>query len=97
MLVRNLGIAALIAEAINGLFFRELECPGIAGTFGEGQSVEISLDGFTLHNPGLALSLNARPVPSMLLEPMLPGGLYPYLEGQGLLVSRTAGGASGIG
>jgi 3-isopropylmalate/(R)-2-methylmalate dehydratase small subunit len=91
--LRNLGIAALIAESINGLFFRNavnfgllaLECPGVAAAFEEGQIAEISLDASTVRNRATGCELNARPVPQMLIDLMRGGGLYPHLEQQGLI------------
>ena len=102
--LRNLGIAALIAESINGLFFRNavnygllaLECPGIDAAFEEGQTAEVSLEDFTVRNRETGTLLEARPIPPMLLELMLHRGLYPQLERQGLLEPRTATGNSGI-
>ena len=56
--LRNCGIPALIAESINGLFFRNavnfgllaLECPGVRAAFAEGQTAEITLEDFTVRN-----------------------------------------------
>src|SRR5436305_1272695 len=66
--LRNLGLGALIAESINGLFFRNavsfgflaLECPGVAAAFAEGQTAEISLDDWTVRNrdTGAVLAVN---------------------------------------
>ena len=91
--LRNCGVAALVAESINGLFFRNavnfgllaLECPGVHAAFQEGQMLEIELDGFTVRNPDTGAVLKAQPVPPMLLDLMRNGGLYPYLERQGLI------------
>jgi len=91
--LRNLGIAALIAESINGLFFRNavnfgllaLECPGIHAAFEEGQTAEVELDDFTVRNRETGAMLKAQRVPEVLLEMMLHGGLYPHLERQGLI------------
>jgi 3-isopropylmalate/(R)-2-methylmalate dehydratase small subunit len=91
--LRNCGIAALIAESINGLFFRNavnfgllaLECPGISTACEEGQEIEISVDDFTVRVRGTNTVLQATPVPAMLLDLMQKGGLYPYLESQGLI------------
>src|SRR5262249_27329999 len=54
--LRNCGVAALVAESINGLFFRNavnygllaLECPGISTACEEGQELEISVEDFTV-------------------------------------------------
>ncbi len=91
--LRNCGVAALVAESINGLFFRNavnfgllaLECPGVHAAFAEGQTLEISLDAFTVRNRETGRALKALPVPAMLLDLMRNGGLYPYLEKQGLI------------
>jgi 3-isopropylmalate/(R)-2-methylmalate dehydratase small subunit len=91
--LRNLGIAALVAESINGLFFRNavnfgllaLECPGVHTAFAEGQTAEISLDDFTVRNRDTGAVLKASPVPPMLLDMMRHGGVYPDLERLGLI------------
>src|SRR5919204_4825257 len=56
--LRNLGLGCLVAESINGLFFRNavsfgflaLECPGISDAFEEGQIAEIAIDIWTVRN-----------------------------------------------
>lgn len=91
--LRNCGVAALVAETINGLFFRNavnfgllaLECPGVHAAFEEGQTLEISLKEFVVGNRDSGVTLKARHVPPMLLDLMLNGGLYPYLERQQLI------------
>ena len=96
--LRNLGIAALVAESINGLFFRNavnfglvaLECPGVHAAFAEGQTAEISLDDFTVCNRDTGAVLKASPVPPMLLDMMRHGGLYPDLERRGLIAPLAA-------
>ncbi len=94
--LRNCGIRALIADSINGLFFRNavnfglvaLECPGIRAAFAEGQTAEITLEDFTVRNRETGVELKALPVPQMLLDMMLGGGLYPHLEREGLIAPR---------
>jgi 3-isopropylmalate/(R)-2-methylmalate dehydratase small subunit len=91
--LRNCGVAALVAESINGLFFRNavnfgllvLECPGVHAAFEEGQSLEISIEDFTVRNRASNIVLLAKPIPPMLLDLMQNGGLYPYLEKEGLI------------
>jgi 3-isopropylmalate/(R)-2-methylmalate dehydratase small subunit len=98
--LRNLGIGALLAESINGLFFRNavnfgllaLECPGIHAAFQEGQTAEVSLEDFTVRNRDTGALLKAQRVPSMLLDLMTHDGLYPHLEREGLIEPRPAGG-----
>lgn len=77
--LRNLGIAALIAESINGLFFRNavnygllaLECPGVYAAFEEGQTAEILLDAFVVRNRETGAVLKGSADPPMLLDLML--------------------------
>lgn len=91
--LRNCGVAALVAESINGLFFRNavnfgllaLECPGVHAAFAERQTLEILLGDFTVRNRETGAVLKAQPVPEMLLDLMQNGGLYPYLEKEGLI------------
>ena len=95
--LRNLGVRALLAESINGLFFRNavnfglvaLECPGISAAFEEGQTAELSLEDFTVRNRDTGTLLKAQTIPSMLLDLMTQGGLYPHLERQGLIEPRA--------
>jgi 3-isopropylmalate/(R)-2-methylmalate dehydratase small subunit len=95
--LRNCGIRALIADSINGLFFRNavnfglvaLECPGVRAAFTEGQTAEVTLEDFTVRNRETGEVLRALPVPPMLLDMMLGGGLYPHLEREGLIAPRV--------
>src|SRR5438270_4993769 len=81
--LRNLGLGALIAESINGLFFRNavsfgfmaLECPGISAAFDEGQTAEISLDDGTVRNRDTGAVLAVNKVPERLLSLMISGGI----------------------
>ena len=98
--LRNLGIAALLAESINGLFFRNavnfgllaLECPEIHAAFEEGQTAEVSLADFTVRNRDTGAVLKAQPIPAMLLDLMTQGGLYPHLEREGLIEPKAGRG-----
>lgn len=98
--LRNCGVGAVVAESINGLFFRNavnyglitLEVPGVRAAFKEGQIAEISLEDFTVRNRASNEVLKATPIPKMLLDLMLGGGIYPHLEKQGLIapLARSA-------
>jgi 3-isopropylmalate/(R)-2-methylmalate dehydratase small subunit len=95
--LRNIGIACLIADSINSLFFRNavnfglvaLECPGVSAAFEELQIAEVSLDDFTVKNRATGVVLNAQPVPEHLLAMMQGGGLYPLLEKQGYIAPKA--------
>ncbi len=91
--LRHLGVACVLAESINGLFFRNsvnfgllaLECPGVAAAFEELQTAEVSLLDFTVRNRESGRVLQAKPIPENLLAMMQGGGVYPLLEKQGLV------------
>lgn len=91
--LRHLGIACVIAETINGLFFRNcvnfgllaLECPGVSAGFEELQTAEVSLADFKVRNRETGAVLAARPIPENLLALMQNGGIFPLLERQGLI------------
>jgi 3-isopropylmalate/(R)-2-methylmalate dehydratase small subunit len=91
--LRNVGIGCLIAESINGLFFRNcvsfgllaLECPGIHVTFEEGQTATVSTDDMTVRNEQTGAVLKLSPVPKEIIELMCSGGIFPLLEKQGLI------------
>jgi 3-isopropylmalate/(R)-2-methylmalate dehydratase small subunit len=95
--LRNCSVAALVAESINGLFFRNavnfgvvaLECPGVHAAFEEGHTAEVSLADFTVRNRDTGAVLSARAIPPMLLDLMQGGGLYPHLEREGLIAPRA--------
>lgn len=97
--LRNCGVGAVLAESLNGLFFRNavnfglvaLEVPGVRAAFREGQQAIVSLDDFTVRNRETNVVLEAKPIPKMLLDLMMGGGIYPHLEKQGLLAPRAAG------
>ena len=91
--LRNCGVGFLLAETINGLFFRNsinhgfraFECPGVTQAFEEGDTAQLSIEDWSATNRRTGQTLAVTPVPKMLLEMMLSGGLLPMLEGQGLI------------
>jgi 3-isopropylmalate/(R)-2-methylmalate dehydratase small subunit len=97
--LRTNGLGALLAESINGLFFRNavsfgflaLECPGVHAAFEEGQTAEIALQDWTVRNRDAGIVLQAKPVPERLLALMTGGGIFPLLEAEGLIAPKTAG------
>ena len=91
--LRNIGLGCLIAESINGLFFRNcvnwgflaLDCPGISTAFVEGDVADVSFESFTVTNRGTGDTLQAGPIPEPLLNTMQAGGVFPVLEAEGLV------------
>jgi len=96
--LRNVGIGCLIAESINGLFFRNcvsfgllaLECPGVHAMFEEGQTASVSTDDLTIRNVETSEVRRALPVPRQLVDLMCGGGIFPLLESQGLIAPLPA-------
>ena len=88
-----LGVGCLLAESINGLFYRNcinfgfpaLECPGVTGAFSEGDVAAVSFDDFSVHNRTTGATLAAKPIPDALLSILKAGGIYPLLEKEGLV------------
>jgi len=94
--LRNLGVAFLLAESINGLFFRNsvnfgflaLECAGCDAAFAEGDTAEFDPDSWTVRNPRTGAALTPLPIPERLLSLMQGGGIYPQMEKEGLIAPR---------
>jgi 3-isopropylmalate/(R)-2-methylmalate dehydratase small subunit len=96
--LRNIGVGFLLAESINGLFFRNsvnygflaLECPGCFAAFEEGDIAELDLDAWSARNPRTGAVLTPLPVPERLMSLMRGGGIYPAMEREGLIAPRAA-------
>jgi len=96
--LRNIGVGFLLAESINGLFFRNsvnfgflaLECPGCSTAFAEGDTAELDLDGWSVRNPKSGAVLKPLAIPERLLTLMRGGGIYPAMEREGLIAPRAA-------
>jgi 3-isopropylmalate/(R)-2-methylmalate dehydratase small subunit len=96
--LRMCGVGFLLAETINGLFFRNAvnygllacECPGVAAAFDEGDTAELDIDTWSVRNLRSGQTLQVSPVPGQLLAMMQGGGIYPVLEREGLIAVRSA-------
>jgi len=96
--LRNCGVGFLLAETINGLFFRNavnfgfraFECPGVSQAFEEGDTAELSIEDWTATNRRTGQVLKVTLVPKMLLDLMTGGGVLPMLEAQGLIAAKRS-------
>jgi 3-isopropylmalate/(R)-2-methylmalate dehydratase small subunit len=94
--LRNIGVAFLLAESINGLFFRNsvnfgflaLECPGCFAAFAEDDTAELDLDAWAVRNQRSGAVLPVPPIPERLLGLMCGGGIFPLMEKEGLIAPR---------
>ena len=97
--LKDLGIACLLAESINGLFFRNcvnygfpaLEVPGVHDAFEEGDRAEIDFTAATATNRSTGKSLTGRRWPEPLYHILEKGGVLPLLEAEGLVEPATKG------
>lgn len=95
--LRSLGLACLLADSLNGLFFRNavnfgflaIRCPGVSTAFTEGQEAEVSVADWHVRNLATGAVLQAEPVPPALLKLMQDGGIFPSLERAGLVSPKA--------
>jgi 3-isopropylmalate/(R)-2-methylmalate dehydratase small subunit len=95
--LKNLGIACLIAESINGLFYRNsvnfalpaMECSGVERLFSEGDVAEVDFDSGIVKNASTGASLPARKIPPQLLDIVNAGGIFALLEQEGSIAPRA--------
>lgn len=91
--LRNVGLSCMLAETLNGLFFRNavnfgfvaVECPGVHALFDEGQMAEVDVESWIVTNADTGRQLPITPVPTELRALMMGGGIYPHLEKLGLI------------
>jgi 3-isopropylmalate/(R)-2-methylmalate dehydratase small subunit len=87
-LMADLGIAAVIAESLNGLFFRNCinagvaaaECPGIVDLVAEPDVVAFDLTTGAITNRRTGASLEGSALPPELIAIIADGGLLVRLE-----------------
>jgi 3-isopropylmalate/(R)-2-methylmalate dehydratase small subunit len=96
--LKTLGLSCLVAQSINGLFYRNcinfafpaMECPGVEALFEEGDVAEVDFDAATVRNITRNKSLAGRPTPPQLLDLVKAGGIYPLLEKEGLIAPKAS-------
>jgi 3-isopropylmalate/(R)-2-methylmalate dehydratase small subunit len=99
--LKNLGLACLVAESINGLFYRNCvnfafpatECTGVYEMFEEGDVAEVDFDIGTVANTTKGTSLAARKIPAPLLKIVEAGGIFSLLEKEGAIAPGIRQGA----
>jgi len=92
-LLKDLGIACLLADSINGLFFRNcvnyafpaLEVEGVSEAFEEGDVAEVDFDNATVTNSRSGEQLQGLLWPPELASVLKAGGLIPLLVAEGLV------------
>jgi 3-isopropylmalate/(R)-2-methylmalate dehydratase small subunit len=92
-ILRVLGIAAIVAESISGIFFRNcvnyalpvMECPGVLDAVTEGDVVRVDIENGALANKRTGKTLGGAKMPAMLLDIIKAGGTYEQLKRDGYL------------
>ena len=69
--------------------FRALECPGVTAAFAKGDRAALSIEDWTATNTRTGQVLAVKPVPKVLLDIMLSGGVLPMLEAKELIARRA--------
>ena len=91
--LKILGLGCVLAESINGLFFRNcinyafpaMECPGITASFAEGDTARVNFSDGAVTNVTSGRVLAAKALPPKLLELLQAGGMYALLEQKGII------------
>jgi 3-isopropylmalate/(R)-2-methylmalate dehydratase small subunit len=89
--LKNLGLACVVAESINGLFYRNavnfafpaLEAPGVTALFQEGDMAEVRFEESRVRNPASGKECGGVAMPKPLLDILKAGGIYRLLEKEG--------------
>lgn len=97
LLLRELGIAALIAERFNSLFLRNcinyglpvLAVPGVLELVAEGRQVEVDVAHAVVTDVESGRTLSGIEYPDFILEILQRGGLLKRLEEDGFLSPST--------
>jgi len=94
--LKDLGIACVLAETLNGLFFRNcvnyalpaLEVHGVVDAVAEGEELEVLFEKGVIRHRTRETELSAEAWPTMLLDVLRAGGLVALLEKKGLLLAE---------
>jgi 3-isopropylmalate/(R)-2-methylmalate dehydratase small subunit len=88
LVLKALGIKAIVAESFARIFFRNainsgllaLECNGISHIVDEGDILRINLAEGAIENIGKGITLKFKPLPKLFLEIFKEGGLVQYVK-----------------
>jgi 3-isopropylmalate/(R)-2-methylmalate dehydratase small subunit len=98
-LFKELGVAALVAEEFNSLFFRNavnaglpaMTLPSATQLFSDGDIGSFDLTAGRWRNKTTGASGTVPPLPDLILEIIASGGVLPRLAEQGYLPAELAG------
>jgi len=92
-LFRQLGVAALVADEFNSLFFRNsinfglaaMTIPGVGAAVRDGDRVRLNIREATIEKLGSDTRLQGVPLPEFVLDIVAQGGLLPKLAADGYI------------
>jgi len=93
LLLKRLGIVALVAETINGLFYRNcinyalsaLECAGVREFVNEGDMLRVAFVNGRVENLTQNIARSTTPMPEFLQAIVRAGGIRERLKAEGYL------------
>lgn len=93
VLLKRLGIGGLVADGINGLFFRNcigygfpaLQCQGVSEAFKEGDNAVIDLINGTVTNERTKKTLRGDKLSQSMVDILKAGGIEELLKKQGFI------------
>lgn len=97
LLLKRLGIAGLVADSINGLFYRSciahglpaIECAQVSGAFKEGDVAAVDLLEGTVTNERTSETLQGKALTPAMAETLRAGGIEELLRRQGFIRERS--------
>ena len=98
LLLKRLGVAGLVADSINGLFFRScvsygfpaLDCKGVSEAFEEGDVAVIDLLEGTVVNERTSQALNGTALTAAMAATLEAGGTVELLRKLGFMKERSS-------
>ena len=93
VLLRRLGLACMVADSINGLFYRNsisygfpaLQCPGVSSMFEEGDMAEIDMLEGTVTNLRTGETLKGSGLSQSMADIIAAGGIEELLIKEGYM------------
>lgn len=93
LLLRRLGIAGVVAETLNGLFYRNcinyalpaMECPSVRDFVNEGEELQIAFADGSVKNLARNEARSVAPMPEFLQAIVRAGGIRERLKSEGYL------------
>jgi 3-isopropylmalate/(R)-2-methylmalate dehydratase small subunit len=92
-LLKRLGLGGMLADSINGLFFRNcigygfpaLQCEGVSALFDEGDVAAFDLLTGNVENLTTGAAIRCAPISESMIETLAAGGIFALLTKQGYM------------